>query len=269
MNFDQATVEIRPRGIPEVLDLAVQLYRVHFGLLWALQLVWGLPACLAAALCIALGGSIWLGMLVFYLLLPLASGAVILAASRLVFGIELTLGRATSLFRPVALPHLGTRLLHRLIWLPLLPLVLGQSLRLSWAFTPMVQLLERLKGAELKLRRAALYRRAGGTSLGLDMSALLLVLCLVFALAFTVDFVFSDFFALWRTGGFFEGEDVAGSPLLLGLWMLIGLTCAPIFDLAWFLLYLDARTRKEGWDIELGMRSARERLIAADPKGAA
>jgi hypothetical protein len=46
--------------------------------------------------------------------------------------------------------------------------------------------------------------------------------------------------------------------------MLIGLTCTPVFDLAWFLLYLDARTRKEGWDIELGMRAARERLQSVD-----
>lgn len=262
MRFDQATVDIRPRSVPEVLDLAVQLYRAHFGLLFGLYAVWGLPSTLVALGTLWLGGPPWLAGLLFYMLLPLASGAVILAASRLVFGIELSLGRSISLFRRAALSHLGTRLLHRLAWVPLLPLILGQSLRLAWAFTPMVQLLERLSGPELRQRRAALHRRAGGTALGLDLSALMLVTAVIFALAFTVDLVFSDFFALWRTGSFFEVADVVVSPLRLALWALVVLLSAPIFDLAWFLLYLDARIRKEGWDIELGMRAARERLAS-------
>ncbi len=268
MRFDRSIVDIRPRTTLEVLDLALQFYRDHLVVHLMLALILGAPALALGFLLTVYTGEIWLTALGFWLLLPLSSGAVILTASRSVFGVHVDVRSALSLYRPLFLRHLVLRLAHRALWLPLIPLgvVFGELLRLKWAFAPMIQLLERLEGQLATRRRQSLNRRGGANAFGFDMAALTLAASLTVAMAFVLDFVFSDILSVWEFGGLFSEPD--SNPIKVAIWMACILVITPVVDLAWFFFYLDARIRKEGWDLELGFRSITARWTEQDRRAA-
>ncbi len=267
MQFERAIIEIRPRGLFELLDLAQRFYRAHFFLLFPLAVVFAIPAVLLGHGLHLWLGQTWLSLLAFWLLLPLSSGAGILAASRLVFGVPMDLRRTAALYKPMMLRNLMVAVGQRLLWLPLVPFFAGWAMRLYWAFTPMVLLLERLEGPPLRLRRRSLHRRGGANGFALDITAVFLGAIILGALAVAGDFVLSDIISLWDTGGLVR--DLDGSPFKLATWMLIALAALPLMDLTWFFYYLNARIRKEGWDIELGFRAAAARLEGDLPEEAA
>ncbi len=61
---------------------------------------------------------------------------------------------------------------------------------------------------------------------------------------------------------------VAASFLLIGR-IARDLIASPLATLSWFFLYLNARIRGEGWDIELGLKGIAARLSAEDKEAAA
>lgn len=260
MRFDKATIDVRPRGAFEVLDLALQFYRNHLGLLLALNFILGLPALFVGTAIAFFSRDFLVSLLGFWLMLPLCSGGIILAASRKVFGAPLKVAGALSIYKPLAWPHFLVRFAHRLVWAPLIPLglVFGEILRLKWSFTPMILLLERLTGKKLALRRRALHRRGGANVFSFDLSVLALVSWITVALLFVADLFLSDILAVWEFGGIFR--DPSSQPLKIVIALSMLLLASPIVDLAWFFYYLDARIRKEGWDLELGFRSIARRI---------
>lgn len=263
MQFEHSIIEIRPRGLFELLDLAQMFYREHFFLLFPLAALFATPAVLLGLGLHAWLAQTWLSLAAFWLLLPLSSGAGILAASRLVFGVPMDLRRTAALYKPMMMRNLAIAVGQRIVWLPLLPLLAGWVIRLYWAFTPMVLLLEKLEGPALRLRRRSLYRRGGTNAFGLDFTVACVAAVALAALAVVCDFVLSDIVSLWETGGLVQ--NIAASPLKLATWMLVALVVLPLIDLTWFFYYLNARIRKEGWDIELGFRAAASRLEADLP----
>jgi len=260
MRFDKATIDIRPRSAFEMVDLALAFYRHHLGLLAKINLILALPAlALGTAIAFSLRDPI-VAFLGFWMLLPLSSGGVIIAASRRVFGTPLTVKSALGIYRPLAAAHFFGRLTHRILWVPLLPLglVFGEILRLKWSFSPMILLLERLEGRQLSLRRRGLHRRGGASAFGFDLAVLTSSCWLIGALLFIADLVLSDLLSVWEFGGLFTalGSNPWGTVIVLITVILV----SPVIDLAWFFYYLDARIRKEGWDLELGFRSIARRL---------
>ncbi len=255
MKIDRATIEIRPRGLCEIIDLALLFYRRHLNPLLPIALLFGLPIVMLGLVVYLVSGELWLGCLAFWLVLPLMSGAVILTASRLVFGVKLNVSLARALYGKIWAGHFFLALVQRFAQLALIPFIYGYLLRLMWSFTPMVVLLERLGGLPLRLRQRTLYRRGAAASFGLELMITLNATVIVAALAFIIDLIGSDFLGLWKNYELFT--TAAGDPLKVGLWLLIVLVVLPVVQLSWFFFYLDARIRQEGWDLELGFRATR------------
>jgi len=259
MKIASATIEIRPRTITEMVDLATLFYRTHLRVIAGLLAVLGVPIVLLAAGLHWLTGQAWLAILLFWLMLPLPAGAVVLAASRIVFGTHLTVRRALKLYGPLWAGLFFRKLGQNLLTLLLMPVVAGFALRLRWAFTEMIVLLERLSGRPLALRRVGLNRRGGASSFGMDLVTGMICATLVLGMAIVLELICSDFLSLWPGSGLFS-LDVFDDPVRLGLWLLAALVVSPIAHLSWFFFYINARIRGEGWDLELGLKAAAARL---------
>jgi hypothetical protein len=257
MRLDRAVIDIRPRRIFEILDLALRFYRIHVVELLKTAVMFSLPAFASGLVLYHLSGAFLLGLLGLWLVLPLSSHAVLLAASRLVFGAEVSLASTASLYRPYWLGLFFRRLFQRLHWVPLLPLVAGAIIRLSFVFSPMIVLLERLVGLPGALRRKSLGRDGGARAFGFDLAVIFVTLTIALALSFAVDLVASDIVDIWEFGGMFE--DISSSSTKVALWFGILVIVSPFVDLAWFFFYLDTRIRKEGWDLELGFKAMAKR----------
>jgi len=267
VKVEDATIEVRTRTTTELIDLAVLFYRAHWKPLLSVTLVLGLPLVAACAGLHAISGRWWLALMAFAPLAALPSGAVVLASSRLVFGTPVGLRATLGPYRSSWAGLLVRRAGQMLLWLPLLPFIGGFALRLRWVYTPMVVLLERLRGRELARRAVGLNRRGGVGTLGLDLACWLVCIVVLLAVAVTIELVITDFLGLWKEGGLFSGR-ILDDPLRLGAWMAIWLLVLPVGQLTWFFAYIGARIRGEGWDLELGFREiagrlARERERAA------
>jgi len=266
MLVDDATIEIRTRRTTEIADLAFVFYRTHLRVLGGVALALGVPLIGAAAALHWATGKWWIAGLFFWLTLPLPSGAVTLAASRIVFGTRLTVGRALALYGPLWAGLFFRRLFQQILTLLLLPIVVGYTLRLKWGFTPMIVLLERLTGRALATRRMGLRRRGGTVGFGLETTLAIFMTAALLGVAITFELVAVDFLAILPDGALFSMQ-VFEEPLRLSLWLLAALVASPLATLSWFFLYLNARIRGEGWDIELGLKGIAARLAAED-KGA-
>ena len=268
MLVDDTTIEIRTRSTTEIVDLAFLFYRTHLGALAGVALALGVPLIGAAAALHWATGQWWVALLFFWLTLALPSGAVVLTASRIVFGSRLGVGRALSLYRPLWAGAFFRGLLHKILSLLLLPFVVGYSLRLRWGFTPMIVLLERLSGKALATRRAGLRRRGGASGFGLEAALAIVMAALLLGVALFFELGASDILAIWPDGALFT-PDVIDEPVRFALWLAAALIVSPVATLSWFFLYLNARIRGEGWDLELGLKGVAARVSGADREEAA
>lgn len=257
MNLDRMTIAVRRRTTPELYDLALLVLRRH---LWRLTLV----AMIGAAPWIALDAWLLHGArgagFTWYLLLLLAAAQAPLATAP----ITAFLGEAMFADRPSARTALRTAYA---VWWQLLVLGLLYGILaifpLLLAVAPphavAVLTLERLRG------RAALGRAYSlhGAYSSAWVLHLLLAACLLLA-------------ALWLGIGTLEafGQVLGSARIMLDPGELL-----PVLDptrsllpavalfatLAYlavvhFLSYLDLRTEREGWDIDLGLRRAASRM---------
>lgn len=259
MKISNATIDIAPRGSAALVDLAVLFYRRHFALLLSLTAIFGFPAVILAMSIHHLSGSVWLSLCTLLLLLPLLSGAIVLAASRIVFGDTLTVVEVLGVYRPLWARYLGRKLLENLVSLLLSPLLIGYVMHLGYAYTAPVGLLEQLRGRELRVRRRGLHRRSGASALGFDLMSMLVVLLLGIGAISLVELTLGSIFTVWQETGI-RSVDVFDDPIRFGMWMAVCVMAYPIYVLGWFFRYLDARIRAEGWDLELDFRRAAERL---------
>ena len=261
MKVKSATIEIRPRKVTEIIDLAMLFYRTHLPVIFPVLAVLGGPLIAAAVGLHYLTGEAWISICFFWLTLSIPTGAVVLTASKLVFGNSLTAQEALSLYRGEWFSLFMRRLGQKILVVALIPIIVGYLLRLRWAFTPMIVLLERLAGHTLALRRRGLRRRGGASAFGMDILLLLLTVTILLGLMMVLELLFGNILALWTDDGLFS-EAVLNEPLKLGVWMLVLLAITPVGTLSWFFLYLDARIRGEGWDLELGLKATVSRIPA-------
>jgi len=267
MLVDDATIEIRTRRTTEIIDLSFVFYRTHLRVIGGVALALGVPLIAAAAALHRATGMWWAAVLFFWLTLSIPSGAVTLAASRIVFGTRLSVRRALALYGPLWAGLFFRRLGQQILTLLLLPIVVGYALRLRWGFTPMIVLLERLSGRALATRRMGLRRRGGTSGFGMEAALAIFLIAALLGVAITFELVVVDFFAILPDGALFTPE-VFDEPLRLSLWFLTALVVSPLATLSWFFLYLNARIRGEGWDLELGLKGIAARLAAGDKEAA-
>jgi hypothetical protein len=270
MHLDEVTAEIRPRHPWEAVDLGIALVREHYGALFRIWASTALPLALSVIalslvfpfLVIPLGPltlKIPIALVVVPWFKPLYDIPLLFYLSRALFGSRPTIAE-TLRAAPALIFRSAPR---RLLWLRFGP---ARSLAMP------IELLEGLRGRPYALRVSLLSRTSGGhaalsTSLfGLiELFALFGLIGLALLLippALQPDWLF---FFIDLTSLNFEGFlDLALHPATFSILALIYFFAIslvePFYVGAGFGLYLNARTRLEGWDIELALRRLALRL---------
>lgn len=249
MNLLEARVVLRPRSMSDVIDLAGPFCMANRRLLLPLALWVSAAGGLLAYACRV--GAEWPWWVVWFVLaayLLLTGGVYTVAAGELLFRApaEVRVARVLGRFARRA-PALVAA---RLVQLPILAFfaLLTVPLPIFAArlfFTPEVVLLEsgRPLGALGRSTRLVLYRSAPCFGLALASLAAPFLFAMAAELlgSSVVELVLQmgrPVGSLWTDGG--SGYAVAGA-----------LLSSPCVAAASFLGYIDLRTRKEGWDIQL------------------
>ena len=250
MQLERLSVELRPRGGWESLDLGFQMARTWWRPVWGTWLAVYLP--LAVALFAAFHDRLWAAILALWWLKPLADRFVLYVVSRAVFGAPPTVRDTLGAWREVLSPG-------ALAGLTLFRIDLARSFMLP------VWLLEKQTGRDARQRRKALGQRMRYYAVWLT------ILCAHFeALVFLSLGVAGDLLAPAGGDAGFEFRDLFRSGGGAA-WDWIDFACyvvavsaiEPLYVCSGFALYLNRRAILEGWDIELALRRLDERLRGA------
>ena len=250
MQLERLSVELRPRGGWESVDLGFQMARQWWRPVWGVWLAVFVPA--AVVLQLAFYWSPLLATLVLWWLKPVFDRFVLHVVSRAVFGSVPTVRETLAAWREILTPGLAAALtVYRL-----------QPARS--AMLPVWQL-ERQTGREAAERRRALGRRLIGAFAAT-------VICLNFETVFFLSigllgallepaganagFEFSELFR--RKAG---DDESSWWDRYDALYYVLAVSIVePLYVAAGFALYLNRRAILEGWDIELQLRRLDERL---------
>ena len=244
MDLMRARVTLRERPLLDVFDLAVRFCALNAGAYARLSLAVLLPAA-AACWAAAHFGGWWLGWATAVVVSSFATAPFVALASRLVFADAVGTGEAIRMALR-ALPRLmGIRLLQLLallassvlVWLPWL--WIGSVL----LFVVEVVILEQA-GVAATFGRA---QRIANAQFGTAASAMFIILLAPIGAAMLADVAGREILqsvleikaptSMFREGGSWLA--------LVGWWSTL-----PILATARFFVYLDIRTRTEGWDIQ-------------------
>jgi len=242
--------EVRPRNRWEAMDLGLVLARTRYVALlkaWALM-VWPVWAIILVSF---RSEPLW-GLALIWWLKPLAERVPLLVLSREMFGETLSLRKVLRQWPRVWLGGL----FHYLV-----------STRLSPARHVLlpVRELEELRGQAFRQRAARIASQCGFSSWTMQAMHLVFLHSLsasvfIFVIALIPERYSPDWELFFEVG---FGED--GAPAWC-VWVWIGLyltsltLITPFCVAAGFGLYLNARTKMEGWDIELAFRRLAARI---------
>jgi hypothetical protein len=259
MDLMRARVTLRERPLLDVFDLAVRFCTLHakdYAKLSLVVLVPGLAASIAAA---QLGG--WaLGWVTAVVLTSLASSPFVALASRLVFS-ESVRTREALWMALRALPRLAViRLLQGLALLVLGWLVLtGMWMGTVLLFVVEVVILEQA-GVGAAFARA---QRVANAHFATAASAMFIVLLGPLAAAMIADWggreLLQSVLEIKPPASMFHA---GGSWLALCGWW----ASLPLLATSRFLVYLDIRTRTEGWDIQTRFAAIASRAPEGDAR---
>ena len=274
MRLEAATLALEPRSVGECIDLAVLFYRRHATELLSLSLLFGaIPV--AAGVFGASSGIGWLASgLLFVFVSPFLGAAVVAGAGHHVFGEEFTIRNA--------LRHVTTRLGTLVLLLPAARLAYGAVSAMCWGlltvpvatrygFLSEVLILEQLRGSRALKRLDEILRNSFLETCGRYATILAFTFCVGLTLFLLFDlgaqFLFATPILMARVSWAVAAEDIANllayDPLLVGVLSATWWLVYPLARLAWFFCYLDARVRKEGWDVEIELRVEARRLSHA------
>jgi len=259
MDLMRARVTLRERPLLDVFDLAVRFCTLNAGAYARLSLAVVLPAA-AASLAVAHFGGWWLGWATAVVLSSFATAPFVALASRLVFADAVGTGEAI-LMALRALPRItGIRLLQLLallastvmLWLPWL--WIGSVL----LFVIEVVILEQASVGATFGRAQRIANAQFGTAAG----AMLITLLAPLGAAMLADVAGREILqsvleikpppSMFREGG---------SWLALAGWW----SALPLLATARFFVYLDIRTRSEGWDIQTRFAAIAARVAEESP----
>jgi hypothetical protein len=262
MDLMRARVALRERPLLDVVDLAMRFCAEHAVAYARVSALVVAPGVLASWGLARLGGW-WAGWACAVTLSAFASAPFVALASRLVFSEEVAVREALGLAAR-ALPRLlGARILQLLSF--------GASLLLSglpWLWIGTLQLFAlEVIVLEQGSVRASLGRAARIANAHFGTVLLAMVL---FGLAPCAAAALADLAGRELLQGVLEVKPPpsmfteGGSWLaLLGWWGTL-----PLMATARFFVYLDVRTRSEGWDIQTRFAAIAARGLEAEPGGA-
>jgi hypothetical protein len=215
-------------------------------------------------------GWLWATALFFYGSSFLGA-AVVAGAGHHVFGEPFTIANA--------LRHVKSRFFSLLLLLPLARTVLGLLGALCWGllwvplaarfgFLSEVLLLEQLRGLRVGKRLEEILRNSFVEACGRYLAILGFSISLVIVLFLLVDIgsqlLFGVPIFVSKVSRAIAFSDVSNllsyDPLLVAVLAATGWLVYPLARLAWFFCYLDARIRKEGWDVEIAFRVEARRI---------
>ena len=240
----RAQIALRERPLVDVLDLTVRFCASHALAYAKLSLVVGVPA-FALSWAAAASFGWWVGWAAALVLAAIVDAPFVVLASRLVFADEVRTRDAVRIWGATLPGILGARLAQLVAFLACALLI---GLPWVWVgphlfFLVEVIVLERARLRPAFGRAARIAKARYGEALGG------MVLLLLARLAFTV---LADLSGREVLEGVFQVKpprpmlEVGGSWLALAGWWVT----VPLFASARFLVYLDVRTRTEGWDIQ-------------------
>ncbi len=271
MRLEDATLALEPRSVGAAIDLALLFYRKHAAKLLALSVLFGcVPVALAGFRATKGDGWIW-ALVLFFFGSAFLGAAVVAGAGHHVFGEEFTLSNT--------LRQMGRNFLALLLWLPLARVILGVLAVMCWGllwipvgarygFLSEVLILEQLRGMKIGRRLEEILKsthvEACGRYLAVASFALLVSTVLFLFLDLGSQVLFGVPIFLAKVSWAVAYEDVVNllsyDPLLVvalaSTWWLV----YPLARLAWFFCYLDARVRREGWDVEIAFRVEARRI---------
>jgi hypothetical protein len=264
MNLSTSAVVLRERSVLETADLAlrfvVALCPRSALRLAALTLV---PSCALTLALYAWGAQLWVLWLVALVLAGLAQGPFIVLASQRMFEVEVTAGRTLALYARSFGRHLFTRLTAWLLVLAgiVMFVVPAWFLFRNTAHVDAVTLLENAgpQAAFPRSRRMSTQDRSLGAAvcatLGTAVGVLLAETC--------GQFLVAELFDLGTPFGTLF-EDGITPFALAGLF-----ASAPFVGVLKFLSYVDARTQRDGWDIQvrfLALAASEARKVPGRPQ---
>lgn len=248
MQLDGLSVQLRPRGGWEALDLGFRMARTWWRPVWAAWLAVYLP--IAVALHLAFADRAWIAVLALWWLKPVFDRFVLHVVSRSVFDAQPSLATTLAAWRDIL--RFGA-----IAGLTVFRLSPVRSLMLP------VAVLERQRGREARSRRAVLGKRMRSYAVWLTLVCMafevvvFLSLDVLVALLSPVSadpgFEFSQFFR----GG---DEEIVWGWFDSTFYILAVSIVEPLYVAAGFSLYLSRRAILEGWDIEVRLRRIHERF---------
>ncbi len=266
MKLDQARIVIRERSFGELLGLALQVCRAHFGLLLTLGTIGiAIPLVVNYFLLRGLlsrieyehnpGGYWWTMAYLVALEAPLATAPITLYLGQMTFSERISMATLWRSFWSSLPQMIMLQFIVRAIAIPLFLLPYLRSPYLSELI-----LLERNRlfasrsqPISTMKRSANLHRNNGGELFSRWLLSLAAGGLLLAMLSVGIVGGLSTLFSVNL-----DEIEVSLYVLPVCLWLVVA-----FFAVVRFLSYLDLRIRREGWEIELLMRAEAERMRAA------
>ena len=251
MKLEDVTVVLRPREPWEAVDLGCSMVRRDFGQLMALWAATVLPVWLVIIVLMH-DMPIWFSLVIWWLK-PLYDRVPLFFLSKAAFGVRPGFRETWK-----AWPRLWSK--------DLLPALILRRLSMIRSFALPVIMLEGQHGKAMRSRITALATDGGGSGATVTWVFVKLEIAVWLGLiAFTSGFVPESISPNWIE--LFQFQDVADFvvPPAYYWWInacyLLAVTLVePFYVGAGFGLYLNCRTRLEGWDVELAFRRLASRL---------
>lgn len=253
MRLEDVTVTLRPRQPWEAVDLGCALVRRDFGRLLALWACTVFPVWLV--ICALLWSAPEWIVLVVWWLKPLYDRVPLFFLSRSAFGV-----------RP---GFVETWKEWPRLWLAnCLPALLWRRLSVIRSFALPAQMLEGLSGAAANRRVRTLSLDGGGSGFVLTYAFVKLETMLWLGLLWGTYGLLPETISPDLQGMFSTFDFESTIPAGVYWWatvcyMMVVTLIEPFYVGAGFGLYLNCRTRIEGWDVELAFRRMASRLTAA------
>ncbi len=260
MNPGDLQVEIRSRSVGQTVAMATRLLQERKGRLLFAWALYTIPlALLSLGLLLGTELSPWWIWLLTLTLASAFSLPMVVTVGHLVFSPTVTSGAVLSTSLRCFTPHLFLLLVNRLLTAIGLIGVIVPGLylwRMSWFIGPIVGL--EGSGFSASLQRGRHFAAGfNGLTVLHALNAAAMVVYWTGAMA-----ALTHFFIRYAIGtnvaliGDLVRYDFYPHLLGLGAFCLI----VPYVTLYWFFVYLEVRTRKEGWDLEIAFRARAQAL---------